>query len=153
MTPQQLNKRIENIRKAGYTSPTDYSYMQESFSGLIQPKGLKNSGRINTFTQYNDLRVKLGYNKVDKEMYNELIDNLVQFYGDDIYVSAVKKKYTETVTKILEKVETDKAKFDITKYSNKQIKEAFDKANRTLPKGAGSDELVSMFVQNLDDEL
>lgn len=153
MTPQELNKRIENIRKAGYTSPTDYSYMQESFSGLIQPKGLKNSGRINTFTQYNDLRVKLGYNKVDKAMYNELIDNLVQFYGDEIYVSSVKKRYTETVRKTLEKVGVDKENFDITKYSNKEIREAFDKASRTLPKGVGSDELVSMFIQNLDDEL
>lgn len=56
--PSQLNKLIRRIQSEGYTYPTEYAYISDSFARIVIPAGRKDAGTVRTMKQANDYLIK-----------------------------------------------------------------------------------------------
>lgn len=97
---EQLNKLIEKVSNEGFTYPTEYAYLQNSYARLISPT----TGKIRTIAEANDyLKKRYGDNAIEytEKQYNKDLSSVLDALGERTsyrgFVASVKQDYLDVL--------------------------------------------------------
>lgn len=132
--PSQLNKLIKRVQSEGYTYPTEYAYVSDSFARLIVPVGRKNGGTVRTMKQANDYLIKkydsqailFTREEYDAELtaLRNVLEKQTTYRG---FMSKLRSGYIDIINDAMEYMgET----IDYRQISTEQMKDAVEQASR-----------------------
>lgn len=132
--PSQLNKLIRHIQSEGYTYPTEYAYISDSFARIVIPTGHKDAGTIRTMKEANDyLTKKYGSQAIlftEQEYNNELTKLKESLKGQTSYRGFKTKLRNNYIDIINDSMEYTGEEIDYTRISTEQMKDAVEYASR-----------------------
>lgn len=132
--PSQLNKLIRRIQSEGYTYPTEYAYISDSFARIVIPTGRKDAGTIRTMKQANDYLIKkYGSQAIlfTEQEYNEELTQLKErLKGQTSYRGFKTKLRNNYIDIINDAMEYTGEEIDYTRISTEQMKDAVEYASR-----------------------
>lgn len=132
--PSQLNKLIRRVQSEGYTYPTEYSYISDSFARLVVPVGRKGAGTIRTMKQANDYLIKkYGSEAIlfTREEYESELTLLREQLGKQTtyrgFQSKLRSGYIDIINDAMEATGTE---INYREISTEQMKDAVEQASK-----------------------
>lgn len=133
--PSQLNKLIKRVQSEGYTYPTEYGYVADSFARLVIPVGRKNGGTIRSMKQANDYLIKkYGSQAIlfTKEEYEQelaslrsMLDKQTSYRG---FMRKLRSNYIDIIDSAIEATGNDSINYK--EITTEQMKDAVEQASR-----------------------
>lgn len=102
---KNINKRIENIQKAGFKPVTELMTVQQEYAGLINNNAQMKGGMIRSLQEVNLYRKKNfgdNYKIMSQREYDERLQELIDQYGDKLSVTGARKAAINRAQSILD---------------------------------------------------
>ena len=132
--PNKLNQLIKRMQSEGYTYPTEYAYISDSFARIVVPTGRKDAGTIRTMQEANDyLTKKFGSQAIlfTEETYAQELNDLRAQLGNQTTERGFKSKVRSDLVDIINDFEEYTGEsIDVSKISTETLRDAIEYAGR-----------------------